>query len=89
MKVFYLSFVAEPEDVFLGVVITEAKNVLDAVMKTHVFKINPGGQVLFVEIPPEEIPDRSYFNRLLSKKDINEIWPDAKSIREHEEEREE
>lgn len=86
MKVFYLSFVAEPEDVFLGVVITEARDMLDAVKKTHHLKINPGGQVLFVEVPPEEIPERRYFDRLLQKKDINEIWPDAKSIREYEEE---
>lgn len=45
--------------------------------------INPGGQVMAVPIPAENIPDEKYHNRLLSKEDIQEFWPDAKTLREH------
>lgn len=80
---FYLSFADEE---FNGAVIIRAHGIADATMKTHVLGINPGGQVISVPIPTKKLPAETYRNRLLSKADIVEFWPDSKTIREHEEE---
>ena len=81
----YVSFA---DEVFHGVVIIKAHGVGDAVSKCHRLNINPGGQVRAVPMPEEiiaQVPE-SHRNRLLSKEDVQSIWPDAKSLREHEEE---
>lgn len=79
----YLSFADEK---FNGAVILQCHGVTDGVMQTHALGINPGGQVMAVPMPDEVLPAEQYRNRLLTKEDILEIWPDAKTIREHEEE---
>lgn len=45
----WLSFAGE--EGFRGVAIVEGHDLITAVLATHVLKINPGGQVLGVEIP--------------------------------------
>ena len=37
-------------------------------------------------VPPEAVPDRKYFDKLLTVEEILEFWPDAKSEREWREE---
>jgi hypothetical protein len=79
----YVSFA---DKVFHGAVIIEAHGVTDALTKCNILGINPGGQVFAVSMPDEiiaQVPDADR-TRLLSKADILRIWPDAKSIREHE-----
>jgi hypothetical protein len=81
----YVSFA---DKVFHGVVIIMAHGITDAISKCHRLSINPGGQVMCVPMPDEiiaQVPEADRA-RLLSKADVQRIWPDAKSIREHEEE---
>jgi len=83
----YVSFA---DEVFRGVVLIKAHGITDAVSKCHRLNINPGGQVMCVPMPDdviEQVNDK-YRNRLLTKADVLEIWPDAKSLREHEKEAE-
>jgi hypothetical protein len=81
----YVSFA---DTSFREVVIIKAHGVTDAITKCHTLGINPGGQVMCVPMPDEVINQvsESHRNRLLSKEDVQSIWPDAKTIREHEEE---
>ena len=81
----YVSFAAET---FNGAVVIKAHGIGDAVSKCHRLNINPGGQVLAVMMPDEivaQVPE-THRNRLLSREDVQSIWADAKTIREHEEE---
>lgn len=81
----YVSFA---DKVFHGVVIIKAHGITDAVSKCHRLNINPGGQVMCVPMPDKivaQVPEADR-TRLLTKADVQRIWPDAKSLREHEEE---
>jgi hypothetical protein len=81
----YVSFAGEK---FLGVVIIQAHGVGDATMKCGLLGINPGGEVMCVAMPDgivAQVPE-SYRNRLLSKAEVLELWPEAKSQREWEKE---
>lgn len=78
----YLSFA---DETFLGGAIVKARGVAGAVMLCHSMGINPGGEVACFSLPDEILPPEQYRNRLLTKSDILEFWPDSKSIREHEE----
>lgn len=82
----YLSFA---DDEFKGGVIIKAHGITDATMKCSLLQINPGGQVAAYDLIGEVadmLPEEKYRNRLLTREDILEFWPDAKSIREFEEE---
>lgn len=81
----YVSFA---DEVFRGVVVIKAHGITDAVRLCHALNINPGGQVMCVPMPDEilaQVPETDR-TRLLTRADVQRIWPDAKSIREHEEE---
>lgn len=81
----YTSFA---DDVFKGVVIIKGHGITDALSKCNILGINPGGQVICVPLPDEiiaQVPE-TYRNRLLSKIDILELWPDSRSLGEHERE---
>jgi hypothetical protein len=58
---------------FKGAVIVKAHGVSDGLMKINLLGINPGGQVMAVDIPEETsslvTPDMT--NRLLSREDID------------------
>lgn len=58
MPLLWLSFATDDE--FLGVVITEAPDVMAGAAKCHALGINPGGQVLSFEIPEDAPKERSY-----------------------------
>jgi hypothetical protein len=82
----YVSFADEQ---FRGVVVIQAHGIGDAISKCHRLNINPGGEVIAIPIPDEilaQVPEADR-NRLLSKADVLRIWPDAKSVREREEEK--
>jgi hypothetical protein len=79
----YLSFAG---DVFLGAAIVKAHGIVHASLVCHGLGINPGGQVLGAPIPDDKLPAKQYLNRLLTREDIQEFWPDAKTIREWDEE---
>lgn len=75
MKTYYISFAAVIGG-FQGSIITEAVNEEQAYRKVTASKINPGGEAAIIEIPPSQIPDRKYFDRLLSEQQIGEFWSD-------------
>lgn len=80
----YVSFA---DKVFHGAVIIMAHGVTDALSKCHRLNINPGGEVMWILMPDEiiaQVPEADR-NRLLTREDVQRIWPDAKTIREHEE----
>lgn len=79
----YLSFA---DKYFKGGVIIKAHGISDATMKCNLLQINPGGEVWCIEIPEGFLPDEKYHNKLLTKEEIQEFWPDAKSLKELEEE---
>ncbi len=65
----WLSFVGE--EGFRGVVIVQANDLIEAIMRTVLGNLNPGGQVGGMEIPAEiaaMIPE-PWKNRLLSRED--------------------
>lgn len=80
----YLSFAGDVDgkDTFLGVVIVEAHGMTDAVMKSHCLKINPGGQVLALKVPPDRCPPPAEaVNRLMiDKMEIERLCGDAGSM---------
>jgi len=80
----YLSFA---DETFHGAVVIKAHGLTDAITRTHALNINPGGQVFGVDMPDDilaSVPETNR-QRLLSAEEIKAMWPDAKSIREHEE----
>lgn len=82
----YLSF-ADDERGFLGGVIVQGHGIVDARLSFVQLGItSPGGEVLAFDLPDDSIPPEKYRNRLLTAEEICEFWPDAKTIREHEEE---
>ena len=78
----YVSF-ADRE--FLGAVVIKAHGTTDAVRLCHMLNINPGGQVLCVPwAAGEPLPPEHMRYRLLTKAEVKLLWPDAKSLGEHE-----
>ena len=78
---FYLSF-AGPEG-FRGGAIVAANGILSATMVCNVLGINPGGEVMAVPIPEDRIPAAEWFNRLLSKTDLQNLTPAAQEEKRH------
>lgn len=72
---------------FLGAIVTEAPSVVTAVLKTHLLKINPGGEILTVG-PFDADIGGEWLDRLLTREecerfdeqmmaeDVDIIWPD-------------
>ncbi len=74
---FYLSFV---DKVFLGGAFVRADEMIGATCAAHALGCNPGGEVMGVPVPEGFLPGPEYRERLLTKKEINVFWPDAKRI---------
>lgn len=75
-RLFYMSF-ADPDlpagTQFLGALILRAPSLEAAVTLSHLLRLNPGGEIAIIEAPPEvDFPDR-YQERLMSKKEIEEM----------------
>ena len=69
IKYWYMSFV---DDKFLGALIIKAKTAREAVVISHQKKLNPGGEIMIVEIE-EEFVDRipsDWFGRLIAKDEL-------------------
>jgi hypothetical protein len=73
MHRWYLSFVSE-EDVFLGACVLDADEFKDALIKSHVLAINPGGQVMGMLVP-DDARDNLPLNRLMSKAELASYGP--------------
>lgn len=66
---------------FLGAIIIEATDFSAAIGKTHLFKINPGGEVRIIEIPDSMAQRvRPIKNRLLSRKELAVHFDDLVEI---------
>jgi hypothetical protein len=68
----YLSFVSD-DDVFLGVAIVQGQGLITAVRRAHRLKINPGGQLMGLEIPDISLVPEEARERLLSKADLERL----------------
>lgn len=86
MGYYYMSFTdAElPEGSrFLGACIVEAADLPTAITKTHVLGINPGGDILVVDIPDPTtcpVPIAVVENRLLSVKELEKFMGPVRRI---------
>ena len=78
----YLSFATRDGETFRGGLIVYVHGITHGALKAEELGINPGGQIMARDVPPERLPPESFRNRLLSKEDIKEIWPDAIQVRE-------
>jgi hypothetical protein len=81
LRPFYLSF-ASPER-FLGGAIVEAHGILSAVTMCNALGINPGGEVMALPVPEDHVPSPEYFNRLLSKEEVQNLPPAAQEEKEN------
>ncbi len=70
---FYLSFA---DDGFIGAAIVIADDIESAARTCWELGINPGGQVLGCNLPGSAVPDQSFRNRLLSRKEVTEAFKD-------------
>lgn len=76
---YYLSFSEPGVGGWLGAIYTEARGITTALEKTHLLGINPGGAVMAIRIPPDTfMPDRKYWDRLLTREDVVASTPDGK-----------
>jgi hypothetical protein len=85
MSLYWMSF-ADPDkpkgQQFLGAVILEASSLSDAIQETWRKGINPGGEVVFLEIAP----DKEYLcppetrNALLSREELTRHFPDLRQF---------
>jgi len=75
MKLLYCSFADDHQ--FLGVVIVEAENAIDAHRRITEMGCNPGGEMAVVPFPRRApLPAASWFNRLLSKQELDQLFGD-------------
>lgn len=75
MKVWWLSYAEDREDgPSKGVVIVEGETFLAAIVESHRLKLNPGGQVSGLEIPPEvTVYGAEYRNRFYPPAEAREL----------------
>ena len=71
LRWWYLSYADED---FLGGLVIEAHGPTEAVYLSHHRGINPGGEVLIIPIPSDNLPPDEYRNRLLTKAELDTIW---------------
>lgn len=57
---------------FLGVAIMQGYTIEAVITESHLSGINPGGEIQYVQIPEEHIPEEQYRNRLLTGKELSE-----------------
>jgi hypothetical protein len=85
----YVSFAKSREEGGCqGVVLIQGRGITDCLLKINMMQANPGGEVMAIPIPSEaehNLPPIEFRNRLLSKEEVYKLWPDAKTLEEHEE----
>lgn len=70
MRWHYCSFA---NDKFLGALFIEGCGITDISIKTWMLGINPGGEMMCIELPKDaNIPTEQYRNRLLTRKELEE-----------------
>lgn len=77
----WLSFVdaEKPEgERFLGVAIVQARGIGHAVTEAYRLGINPGGEVVGLEIDAEHVPAEEYRERLLTKAEAEALVGEGK-----------
>jgi hypothetical protein len=67
----YLSFATEES---AKAVMVKACGFATAYMTCNFLGINPGGQVMGLEIPDEMAPSAKYIYRVLTKQEVEECW---------------
>lgn len=73
----YMSFSDDGEN--LGVTVVEARSVPEAVMKTKTLRINPGGDIIIVEITDDVLMEcsdkfRENLNKLTNRLVLRDEW---------------
>lgn len=88
LRLWYLSYATEEK--FLGAFYVLAFGPVSAVMRVQALGTNPGGQVMTIEVPRDKQPPPEYWNRLLSREDVQAANPNDewKTIEEFEAEEE-
>jgi hypothetical protein len=71
MAWFYLSFATK--EGWRGAAIVQAPSMIAAVRRAHDLRINPGGEVLLGELPPDMVPPKEWRERLLTKLELETI----------------
>lgn len=71
MNWMYLSFASDAG--FLDGCVVRAKSIDQAVREAHRLGINPGGDVLGLEVPAHMIPQPHYRERLMTKDEIRSM----------------
>lgn len=74
----YLSYATQTT--FLGGVILEAHGPMDAFTQSSLLGLNPGGAALGFPFPEGDVvplPPERFRNRLLTRAEVQEMWPDA------------
>lgn len=66
----------DDDGTFLGLCVVGASGVVDAAITCHRLGINPGGQIVTEELPDYLLPSVKYRNRLLTREQVSEIWPE-------------
>lgn len=56
----------------------EGYDIMDAVQNAWAQGINPGGEVLVLQAPPDEPPPEAYRNKLLNRADLNRLDEETK-----------
>jgi hypothetical protein len=79
-KWFYISFINKPEGKFQGAALVEAEHWGKAIDAVFELKLKPKDAKceLTIEIPGDKVPPEEYRNRLLSREEIEAIWPQVK-----------
>lgn len=72
----YLSYA--DADSFRGGAYIEAHGPASAALRANIEKISPGGEVLiFGPLPTDKVPERKFWNRLLTKTELQQADPDV------------
>ena len=74
MPHFYFSFVINGK--FAGATVVQGDNIASALSRSHELGLNPGGEVLSLEIPPDKLerPDvKMCIGRLASKEELQAL----------------
>jgi hypothetical protein len=76
----YLSYAKD--EGFQGGVIVMAHGLVSAAFEARRRKISPGGQVVACSVPNDKVPPAKYRYRLLTKAELDEVWPDMTPLAE-------
>ena len=68
LGLWYLSYAGE--EGWRGAIFIEAHGMAEAAYLANHRKLNPGGEVMGVPVPEEEIPAKQWHNRLLTKAEL-------------------